>query len=76
MKHDNGAIKIETGIPVPPSQSKNRALYEAVKKMEVGQSFLWPLAHRNNIGAMGRDLKMKFTTRAVDEITCRVWRVE
>ena len=71
----NGKLKIESGIAIPAHRGRDQYM-DAMREMKVGESFLFPLAKRNNIGGYGRSLGMKFTTRAVDDETCRVWRVE
>jgi len=72
----NGKIKIESGIPMPKTRHRSKELVTMMLSMKVGDSFLYPLAQRSNLGAYGRNLKMKFSSRAVDEEHCRVWRIE
>ncbi len=71
-------IIIEKGIPVPHSSRKSAEFINAVKDMEIDDSFIFR-GERTElhtlIYAAKRRLKHKFTSRTVDG-GIRVWRTQ
>lgn len=72
--------KIENDIPVPPNRSKNarNAFTDAVKALDVGQSFFVEMLQANvctRANIIAKATGRKFTTRKV-EGGIRIWRVE
>lgn len=66
--------KIEKGVDIPvraPAQLKN---------LEVGDSFTFPIAERVNVASRASFIKRttgkEFTTKRLDDETCRVWRTK
>lgn len=68
-------INIEHGIPVT-KRYKYGNVYETIRKMKVGDSFVYPKTLRNTAHCAARRLKIVITTRAVEDKTVRVWRLE
>lgn len=68
--------KIEKGIAMAGGSSKTKRglLTELFKQMEVGDSFVFPLAERNSICTRAAFLGMKYTTRKISDTEARVWR--
>ena len=70
-------IEIEKGIEIPSSKTRPNGPADLLRKLEVGDSFLYPLEKRESINSMSLRLKPhKFITRKIDDIRIRVWRVE
>jgi hypothetical protein len=73
---NNPGIKIEKGIPIPVSQIKG--VSEALRRTEIGDSFLISLKSRAGIYTIATRQKVKVKC-AYDEkepTKIRVWRVE
>lgn len=70
------AIVIETGIPIPERNQRN-SITAALKKMEIGDSFVIEKSRQTSVGPLARQLGIKIATK-VDEKQSdkiRVWRV-
>lgn len=75
-------INIEKGVPVQGSSGsrlsdRNREVFEAMDKMEVGDSFSVPY-DKNIAAAVAKRAKMtgrKFSSRKLSDGTMRVWRL-
>jgi len=68
--------KIENNIPLP-----NRAKFEFLNELEVGQSFVAPIngsagKTQNLWQSRFRIRNMKATTQKIDENNIRVWRIK
>jgi len=64
------AFKIDKDVPVPKTGKY------PFREMEVGDSFVAPLAKRSSISCvMGRYAPKKFTTSKISDTECRVWRI-
>ena len=68
-------IKIETGIPLPEKKNSMKGLNEPLKKLQVGDSFLWPSLTGSGIAGYASSLGIKVITRK-QEGGVRIWRVE
>ena len=74
-------IKIERNVPMPQAGIQRTGLMSAMKKMSVGDSFLYP-AHRvssvtGTVWFIRRDRpEVKFTTRKLNDDEIRVWRTK
>ena len=69
-------IKIENNIPLP-----NRAKFDFLKELEVGQSFVVPIdgsaaKTQNRWAARFRFRDIKCTTQKIDENNIRIWRLK
>lgn len=68
--------KVETGVPIPVQRSEPLPL----RGLKVGESILFPMKRRTTIMSYASRLKrkegMQFTTKKVDENSCRIWRVK
>lgn len=72
-------IKIESDIKMPKNPKSLRGnrksgLTAALKTMEKGQSFTYPIEKRASIYAIARQSKIKIVIVKIDDITLRVWR--
>lgn len=71
------SIAIEKGLPIPAKNTARGDLMGALTALEVGDSFLWPKAKRNQLGGYYvRFPGKKFTSRSVDTTSVRIWRTE
>lgn len=69
-------IVIRHGLPIPPARAQaNEAVYEAAKKMLVGDSIDLPYTRTPISANLSRTTGFKFTQRKVDDFL-RIWRVE
>jgi hypothetical protein len=70
-------IEIEHGIPIPEAKHKRSAVYVAVQKLRVGDSFLTPagtpLATPYTVA---QRLGVKISSRKVDDNCIRIWRIK
>lgn len=68
-------IKVEKGIPLPSSYGKY-----PFSKMEVGDSFKWPLECRARLNTAAANYAkshdMRFTIRAISPRELRIWRTK
>ena len=69
-------IKIENNIPLP-----NRAKFDFLNELEVGQSFVVPIngsagKTQNLWASRFRVRNIKCTTQRIDENNIRVWRIK
>lgn len=64
-------IEIEKNIPMPTG-----SLTDVMKKMEVGDSFVFPINFRNGISTRSSNIGIKTKTKKISENECRVWRIE
>jgi hypothetical protein len=77
-------IKIEKGVPVPPHKrvnNKTYALMEAMRAMEVGDSFALANMRQSVVTSCAKRLGLHMTTRSVygpdgKKTGIRVWRQE
>lgn len=67
-------IKIEHGVPLKGFY--NSQLSNAMRKMKVGDSFLFPEELRNNPPSTARRLGMKVSIRKTGDGMVRVWRIK
>lgn len=67
-------IIIEKGIPIPHRLRKNGSLKDILSKLEVGDSFLWPLNRRASILPSAQKLNISITTQKLED-KVRVWRI-
>jgi hypothetical protein len=69
------AFKIERGIPAPANGAGRPNLYPW-HDMEVGDSFVIPIAKRTSVAScQGRFAPKRFITRKISATEARVWRV-
>lgn len=66
---------IEKGIPICRS-SYHSGTSEALRKLEVGDSFLYPIKKRYSIDTIARRLGIAITIRKIDKDTVRIWRTQ
>lgn len=72
---DKFEIKIEHGIPV--GEGTNYGLiYEVLKKMKPGDSFVYPLEKRSTVISSAHRHGIKIVTRSLGGHTVRIWRVK
>lgn len=79
----NEIYVIDTNVPVPAPSSRGRAAqaphYQAVTKLEVGQSFFAAAKAKGKIGSasyvVGKKLGRTYTVRNVDG-GIRIWRIK
>lgn len=68
-------LTVDIDIPVPD----NRGVYP-LDKLEVGQSFSFPIEKRNSVQSGATRYKVEtgkeFTVRKQSATTCRVWRTK
>ena len=71
-------IIIEKDVPIPPLKRRIKGeIRKTLEEMEIGESFLFPLAKRSALGANTKATRPKrFETRVVDADNVRVWRVK
>jgi hypothetical protein len=67
-------IKIEKGIPRPERSGRKGGLSDAVRSMDIGDSFVLPLAKRNGLSPLAIRLGVKLATRKEGADKVRVWR--
>jgi hypothetical protein len=67
-------IKIEKGIPLPERGGRKGGLSDAVRSMDIGDSFVLPLAKRNGLAHLAVRLGVKLATRKEGADKVRVWR--
>lgn len=67
-------IKIESGIPIPDGNSRQRPYPSAMCQMNVGDSFTAPRTLQVQMPAYAKTAKVKIKTRKIDDQTIRVWR--
>ncbi len=65
---------IEKSIPIP-SGFRNSVI-EALKAMEIGDSFVCGMNGRINLSTNARKLKRKFKSRAISGSEVRIWRIK
>ncbi len=70
----NDAV-IEKGVPVPVAKASNAGLSGTLKKLEVGDSFVWSIVAKSNVHYYAMRVGIKVTTRKVSETEIRIWRV-
>lgn len=71
-------IVIESGIPIPDGSQKS-SISARIRSMKVGDSFKFPITQRSNVSGVISHVKkaglsFRFTTRKIDDSTCRIWR--
>jgi hypothetical protein len=72
---------IDDGIPAPPVREGRRVTDERVtlEKLEVGQSFAFPIAKMQRVRVMITDVQARtgrrFTTATIDLEVGRAWRI-
>lgn len=68
--------QIESNVPMP---DKGTSL-PPIRKLEVGESILFPLVKRNTVQSLAsrvkRETGRKFKVQKQDDKTARVWRIE
>lgn len=70
-------IKIEKGIPIPPPIGrKTSGVIDLIRKMKIGESFIWEGMSMSNIYVYARLAGVKIATRSMPDGTRRVWRTE
>ncbi len=70
-------IKIEKNISIERSgYSKRGELTELFNKMDVGDSFVYPLERRNTVCTRAKQIGFSCTTRKISSTEVRVWRTE
>ena len=68
----SGPFVIEKGVPIP----KDRGVPQALRSLEVGDSFEVPLERAQYVRVYSARLKpAKFTTRKTSPTTVRIWRI-
>lgn len=68
---------VEKNIPFPEKETKAKKIRDTLIKMEVGESFSYPVEIQQSMSIQITNLKstMKFVTRKIDEKNRRVWKV-
>jgi hypothetical protein len=74
------SIEIEKGIPIPPGGGRRHTgLMASMKKMAIGDSFLYPAPRLSSITGTASSIRrmrpgFKVQTRKLTEENVRVWR--
>jgi hypothetical protein len=77
MKKDKFTVKVEKGIPLPDrTWAEKKPLIGVLEKMKDGDSFLYPLIKRSELSYCARKAGVVISTRTVDPLTIRVWRIK
>ncbi len=66
-------FKIEKGVPIPDVRCSG--LSEFLRKLEIGDSVLFPRSFQSKVAVTGKNIGIKVATRKEDKDTVRVWRV-
>lgn len=66
-------IKIESGIPF--STARGTGLCAALRRMKVGDSFVYPKRKRGSFGSYQGRLGMKFKSATISDTEVRIWRI-
>lgn len=76
-RHRHNMIKftIEKGIPMPAKRAESNSLLNALRDMEVGDSFLIPLKTRNALHSYQKKTGHTFSSRKISVDQARVWRI-
>ena len=78
MTADSDAYVIEQGVPMPSKMAGRGHVKYPFQQMEVGDSFLAPLADRSRISSMaaitGKRKGLAFSVRKVGSEQIRIWR--
>ena len=76
MTTKSNELKIDKGIKMPSGwgRSKGSAYTDAMKIMDIGDSFLCPISFRGNLSGIARGLQIKVSCRKWDNKNVRVWR--
>lgn len=68
--------QVDSGVPIPQERLEQLPL----EKLEVGESFLFPLAKRRSVQTVASRMKKEkgkeFTVRKMDENNARIWRTK
>lgn len=75
---DLSKVKIEKNIPIaiPFSRTSRSPLVLLFGRLKVGDSMVLPLKLRNYMGVLPRMLRIKITSRKLNDREFRVWRTE
>jgi hypothetical protein len=77
VQNDN-LYQIESGIPLPKPATRSGSKYPFAQ-MRIGDSFVVDKKQTNfgnTVHWAGKKTGFKFTTRAIDPTTTRVWRIK
>lgn len=69
-------IKIEKGVPLPVQCVSGTPIADTMRKMEVGDSIVLPVAKRGGVASLASRLRIKIAVRKIDNDSIRVWRIE
>lgn len=72
----NEKIKIEHGIPIPPSKRGSSMTGKILREMKIGDSIVVTQRQSSSFVTMGNYLKIKLKSRTLDDNKVRIWRVE
>jgi hypothetical protein len=67
-------FKIETGIPLPAT--RRGGIIDMLRAMKPGESFACPSRMVQSILTNGRRSGMKLTSRKINKLKTRIWRVK
>jgi hypothetical protein len=71
----NGELKIEKGIPIPEGGTSSKGYTAALRKMEVGDSAVFPMNTSAACALARNALGKGCVTVRKTENGCRVWRI-
>jgi len=69
-------VNIEKGIPIPPKARTKVGLTDALRRCEVGDSFLIETANRTGMYSIAYNLGVKIVVRKINKQQYRIWRSE
>ena len=75
---DSMDVKIEKGIPPPDGKRQQCGMASVFRKMEVGDSFIWPETlsqDASSISSNARKNGIQVSSRTQPDGTIRVWRI-
>jgi hypothetical protein len=68
-------LKIDNGVPIP--KDRMRGISDVIKRLKVGDSFLFPAVKRSGLYSIGKRFNITLAIRLVDDETMvRVWRIK
>ncbi len=68
-------IVIESGVPILRMDKPCGPLFTALRKLEVGQSFVVDTTMRSRVHAKAKSIGIKVATRAISGGKLRIWRI-
>ena len=69
-------IKIEKGVPVPSGRLHGDSISAVLRKMEIGDSIIWPAnSPRASVSQQSKRCGIKMTSKKMPDGSLRVWRI-